>query len=99
LDKLDLLKAILKTQSIVPNEKTYASMINAYGRLGCLSESKKVFDEMKKNKVKPTANTFSNLLCGCVGERTGGYKEALQVLALILYSQTLKPASQLGFGQ
>jgi pentatricopeptide repeat protein len=80
LDKLRLLKAFLESRSIVLNSRAYSAMIYAYARTGNFSQvNNKILNEMKKNKVKPTQSIFANLLCGCIEEKTGGYKLALEV--------------------
>jgi pentatricopeptide repeat protein len=79
IEKISYLRNYMKENNLVPNQKTYGSMIYAYGRQNALEEAFSVADEMIANKMKLEIHIYNNLLKACLSVKFGGFQQALFV--------------------
>jgi pentatricopeptide repeat protein len=79
-DHIRYLRDYLSTNSIIPNNKSYGSLVNALSRNGFFDEAVEILKEIKRNKVKMDDSVYNGLLSGCLEFKTGGFQQALKVI-------------------
>ena len=85
VEKIKYLREFMNEKGLVPNQKTYGSIIYAYGRNNALDEAFSMLEEMVKNKLKPGLSIFTNLLKACLSAKFGGFQHSLTVTRIHAY--------------
>ena len=71
------LRKHLAAEHFIPSAVLYHSMIQAFGRAGDLETAFELIDEMRKNAIGVTHETFDFLLQGCISDKEHGFRHAL----------------------
>ena len=108
LENATWLRKKLAEEHFIPSFVLYHTMIKAFGRCGDLETAFELVDEMSNNGHKPTTETMSHLLQGCLSDKNNGFRHALLVWRrmrrrqiwpdLYTYNLMLRAAAECGLG-
>jgi len=108
LENATWLRKKLAEDHFIPSFILYHTMIKAFGRCGDLETAFELVDEMSSNGHRPTTETMSHLLQGCLSDKSNGFRHALLVWRrmrrrqiwpdLYTYNLMLRSAAQCGLG-
>ena len=91
LEDANRLRKSLVEENFVLPEVTYNNMIKAFGRCGDLETAFSLVDEMSRNNIPITTDTFNHLLYGCVADKYSGFRHAILTWRKLLETKRVRP--------
>ncbi len=85
-----LRRSVLERNLHLP-DVAYHTMVKAFGRCGDLETAFSLVDEMEREKLPVTYETYNHLLQGCVSDKESGFRHAVIVWRRMMEAKRVKP--------